>query len=409
MKVAKGTHFIGIDNQKIVAHAAITTLALPHLKYSSGNTRVCHLRVKRAYAPHNCSITFISSSIQPCPEGSLPPLPIETQEPHASSWDNVKGNGIFSPGLVIPKLLKLQIVHMTQFTLGTMEFKKEIRNGLHCSWTFECDTCHRESCLENEEAGPDVLNNAGAWAALTSGIGFSQIENILGTLDVPSMNHNTFLKNESFVEKVWLEHVEKSISEAGKEERLLAEEKDNVDSDGAPSTTVIVDGWWSKMSFNGHKNNASSGCGTSTHAHEEWTYQSAHNGPEYTNCGVYSESEQLICNWSSAQLTSDSGIYALAFCKVNPRENPPSCGIIPVRFPHAKAEVAPPRIEPGSPWWVVSGLVTRLQRLPKAVIIGELIGKLLFLGVRNEYCSLCGRAARQCAGKDTRVLQKLGQ
>ncbi|KAJ8871913.1 hypothetical protein PR048_028253 [Dryococelus australis] len=146
---------------------------------------------------------------------------------------------------------------------------------------------------QNDEAGPDVLNNAGAWAALTSGIGFSQFENMLGTLGFPAMIHNTFSKNESFVEKVWLEHLEKSISKAGKEERLLAEEKGDVDSDGVPLTTGEIE---------------------------------------------------------------DS------------RENPPPCGIIPARFPRAKTEVTPPRIEPGSPWWEVSGLVTRLHRPPKSSI-----------------------------------------
>lgn len=93
---------------------------------------------------------------------------------------------------------------MKQCTLGTVQFKKEIRNGLHCKWVIECDTCHREYAVQNEEAVPDVLNSAGAWAALTSGIGFAQFESVLGTLDVPAMNHKTFLKKESRVEKVKL-------------------------------------------------------------------------------------------------------------------------------------------------------------------------------------------------------------
>lgn len=39
---------------------------------------------------------------------------------------------------------------------------------------------------------------------------------------------------------------------------MLAEEKGEVDSDGVPFTTVVVDGGWSKRSY-GHNYSASSG------------------------------------------------------------------------------------------------------------------------------------------------------
>ncbi|KAJ8866410.1 hypothetical protein PR048_032253 [Dryococelus australis] len=64
----------------------------------------------------------------------------------------------------------------------------------------------------------------------------------------------------------------------------------------------------------------------------------------------------------------------------DPRENPPSCGMIPARFPHARTEVTPPRIRPGSPWWEVS--------------------------VRNKHCYLCKRAERQNVPANTHVCYK---
>ncbi|KAJ8891500.1 hypothetical protein PR048_004028 [Dryococelus australis] len=197
-------------------------------------------------------------------------------------------------------------VHAAITTLVLARLKVEFRKYL----------CVPSTCkTKNEEAGPDVLNIAGSWAALSPGIGFYHFENMLGTLSVPAMNHNTFTKNESFVEK-------KSISEAGKEERLLAEERGNVDSDGVCFTTVNVDG---------------GGAMATTTTHQVW------------------------------RSTGEIG---------DPRENPPSCGILPVGFPRAKTEVTPPRIEPRPPLWEVSGLVARLQRPPKAVI-GELTGNTL--------------------------------
>ncbi|XP_063238957.1 uncharacterized protein LOC134540255 [Bacillus rossius redtenbacheri] len=101
------------------------------------------------------------------------------------------------------------------------------------------------------------MNSAGTWATVTSGISFSQFENVLGVLDVPAMSKNTFLKKEVEVEKVWLKHIDNALVEAGIEERRLAIEKGDVD-DGMPFITVIVDGGWSKRSY-GHNYTATSG------------------------------------------------------------------------------------------------------------------------------------------------------
>lgn len=48
------------------------------------------------------------------------------------------------------------------------------------------------------------------------------------------------------------------MEKAGKEERNLALESGNVDKDGIPLITVILDGGWSKRSY-GHNFSANSG------------------------------------------------------------------------------------------------------------------------------------------------------
>lgn len=58
--------------------------------------------------------------------------------------------------------------------------------------------------------------------------------------------------------QVWKDHLDKSIAEAGKKEYLMAVKNGDLDEDGTPFTTVIVDGGWSKRSY-GHNFNASSG------------------------------------------------------------------------------------------------------------------------------------------------------
>ncbi|XP_063240064.1 uncharacterized protein LOC134540920 [Bacillus rossius redtenbacheri] len=72
------------------------------------------------------------------------------------------------------------------------------------------------------------------------------------------MSKNTYIKKEVELDKVWSENLDRTISDAGKEERALAIQEGDVDEDGIPFTTVIVDGGWAKRSY-GHKYNSLSG------------------------------------------------------------------------------------------------------------------------------------------------------
>lgn len=67
---------------------------------------------------------------------------------------------------------------------------------------MECDGCHREYSVLNDKPDSSVINSLGTWAAISSGVGFTQFENILAVLNVPSMSFNTFVKKECDLEKV---------------------------------------------------------------------------------------------------------------------------------------------------------------------------------------------------------------
>lgn len=134
-------------------------------------------------------------------DDDLPNLIVETVE-EPNDWDCLQGNRIVKPAYFIPKLLGLQSRHMQKCTAGTIQFKKETRKGLLCQWTLECDSCNQQFVIHNEAPNNDQLNVAAAWAAVTSGIGFSQFESVLGVLDVPVMCKNTFVRKEETIEKV---------------------------------------------------------------------------------------------------------------------------------------------------------------------------------------------------------------
>lgn len=130
----------------------------------------------------------------------MPPLLVEEAK-ELTSWDKLTGNRIFNPGYVIPVILQIQSSHTRKCTAGTLEFKKEVRSGLYCKWIIECDMCHREYQIKNDKL-ETVSNTSGTWAALSSGIGFAQFENMLSLMNVPSLCQNTFIKEEQYIEKV---------------------------------------------------------------------------------------------------------------------------------------------------------------------------------------------------------------
>ncbi|CAH2017030.1 unnamed protein product [Acanthoscelides obtectus] len=102
------------------------------------------------------------------------------------------------------------------------------------------------------------VNTAAVWGSISTGIGHSQHEELMGVLNVPAMTFRTFRKKTSTVKKVWEEILNDDMKAAGIEEKRVAIEKGNLMPDDTPYITVIVDGGWSKRTY-GHGYDASSG------------------------------------------------------------------------------------------------------------------------------------------------------
>ena len=73
------------------------------------------------------------------------------------------------------------------------------------------------------------------------------------------MSKASFISTERDIGEAWMAELQESMAEAGREERRLAEEREEY-HEGVPSITVIVDGGWSKRSHK-HSYNANSGVG----------------------------------------------------------------------------------------------------------------------------------------------------
>lgn len=72
---------------------------------------------------------------------------------------------------------------------------------------------------------------------------------LMSYCDVPCMSGNTFQKNQSFLAPLIKSTAWSEIERAAREERRIAVQKGNADSDGIPYITVVADGAWCKRSY----------------------------------------------------------------------------------------------------------------------------------------------------------------
>lgn len=133
-----------------------------------------------------------------------------------------------------------------------MELLYERRFGLRSNFTFSCKMCKIVRIIESEEERPKSympINEAALSGSISIGIGHSQLEEICATMDISSMTSNTFIRNHNIIGKKIHEIAENVMKIAGEEERKLAIENGDIDSDGIPMCTVVADGQWGKRSY----------------------------------------------------------------------------------------------------------------------------------------------------------------
>ena len=90
-------------------------------------------------------------------------------------------------------------------------------------------------------------NFAAVWGQMSSGSGHTPLQQTMGILGVPVAATKNYASAERGLGEWWRTQLEKSCLEAGKEEKQLAEERNDYHQ-GVPAITVIVDGSWSKKS-----------------------------------------------------------------------------------------------------------------------------------------------------------------
>ncbi|KAL4123428.1 hypothetical protein QTP88_015606 [Uroleucon formosanum] len=128
---------------------------------------------------------------------------------------------------------------------------KEIRKGFNCSWIFKCEMCNIETTINSDMTDQNIIsiNKAVTSASLAVGIGYSQVQEFTACIDIPCMSEKSFIKNSNDIAKIIEESAWEEMRLAGLQEKQLALDRGDVDTDGIPMCPVVADGQWGKRSY----------------------------------------------------------------------------------------------------------------------------------------------------------------
>lgn len=130
------------------------------------------------------------------------------------------------------------------------EFVKETRNGFFCTWTFKCKMCNTITKIESEKNGSYIpINKAIVTACVGIGIGYTQLSEFSAILDIPYVCSNTYGKIFDEISIAIEQTAWEQMRLAGIEEKQLARDAGDIDTDGVPLCPVIADGQWGKRSY----------------------------------------------------------------------------------------------------------------------------------------------------------------
>lgn len=127
---------------------------------------------------------------------------------------------------------------------------QEKRRGLSSTIQLKCRMCNIILDINTDKQVDSQINDAATLGIITSGIGYSTAEEFLSVLDVPFMDSKKFLTCQNYIADTIHKTLWNQIAENGIKEAELAKLNGDVDSEGIPNITVIVDGAWSKRSYN---------------------------------------------------------------------------------------------------------------------------------------------------------------
>ncbi|KAJ8964170.1 hypothetical protein NQ314_005080 [Rhamnusium bicolor] len=157
--------------------------------------------------------------------------------------------------------LLIQINDMSQHPpfdcrFSDMEPVNEHRVGVKTKILYRCKMCNIEKTLAliDDSGNKMDVNDALALGTLSTGTGYSMVNELFSVLNVPFMSPNTYQRHHENVAELIHKILWATIEESGKEEAELARKLGQVDGNSTPFISVIADGAWSKRSYSTNYN-----------------------------------------------------------------------------------------------------------------------------------------------------------
>jgi hypothetical protein len=226
-----------------------------HFKAVFGGPRSAGL-LAILYILYKCYVYYFSSTTSP---GPLQPRAEPARAP-ASRRPFQDGRRIFTPSYYHEQLRQIGKHEPLDCSVADMVPVSEVILGGRSALTLKCTVCTMEKRVFTEEANPQGqmdINTALVSSMVTTGGGYSQLQEIQASLNMPCMSRKTWSKYHTKVHEAMHDSAYVSMLEAGKEEARLAIVAGDVDIDGVPVIMVIADGAWAKRSYKTNYNSAS--------------------------------------------------------------------------------------------------------------------------------------------------------
>lgn len=150
--------------------------------------------------------------------------------------------------------------HKSLFNCGlsSIEVVSEHQTGLYSRLDLQCLLCKKK--FEIATTDQDINKEAVA-GIMASGGGYVQLRQVTSAIELTEINEKRYLKIQDEIADEWEKTAWDEMKKAGEIEREAALKKGRVNKDGIPMIDVIVDGCWSRRSYQTNYA-ANSGCAT---------------------------------------------------------------------------------------------------------------------------------------------------
>lgn len=186
-------------------------------------------------------------------EISLTPAASQVEQaPHKENADKLFGRRIVDIFRFIEQLQLLNKDCKFGCSFGDMEAISETRKGLNSGIKFKCKMCNIEKVVWTDTTSNSTclsVNTAAVTGTIGIGAGYSSLEEFLSALNIPCMSKNTYATEHRIISNAWEQCASTEMKRAIEKEKEMAVERGDIDAEGIPLLTVIVDGTWSKRSY----------------------------------------------------------------------------------------------------------------------------------------------------------------